>query len=121
MGLQREMLMEEIDENENEKEIKGLRQWIARANNKLFRKKVRRKATKKEKRILQQLKIQMGKELTSNNLKIAKEQWTDKLRYKKVNPFCPSVAIQQHLVYTLYYTSYSRLNLHFCIIFDLDC
>ena len=26
----------------------------------------------------------MGKELTSNNLKIAKEQWIDKLRCKKV-------------------------------------
>ena len=26
----------------------------------------------------------MGKELTSNNLKIAKEQWIDKFRYKKV-------------------------------------
>ena len=26
----------------------------------------------------------MGEELTSNNLKIAKDQWIDKLRYRKV-------------------------------------
>ena len=65
------------------KEIKELRQWIARTSNKLFRRKVRRKATTKEKEMLKLLKLQMGKELTSNNLKIAKEQWIDKLRYKK--------------------------------------
>ena len=53
-------------------------------SNELFRKKVRRKATKKKKEILKQLKVQMGKELTSNSLRIAKEQWIDKLRYKQV-------------------------------------
>ena len=43
-------------------------------NDELFRKKVRRKGTKKEeKEILKQLKVQMGKELTSNNLRIAQE------------------------------------------------
>ena len=26
----------------------------------------------------------MGKEITSNNFKIAKEQWIDQFRYKKV-------------------------------------
>ena len=26
----------------------------------------------------------MGEELTSNNLKIAKDQWIDKLRYRKI-------------------------------------
>ena len=47
---------------------------ILRMNNELFRKKVRRKGTKKEeKEILKQLKVQMGKELTSNNLRIAQE------------------------------------------------
>ena len=53
-------------------------------NNELFRRKVRRKATKNEKEILKQLKAQIGKRLTHNHLKIEKEQWTDKLRYKKV-------------------------------------
>lgn len=43
-----------------------------------------RKATKKEKEILKQLKVQVGKEVTSNSLKIAKEQWIVKLRYMKV-------------------------------------
>ena len=51
------------------KKIKELRQWIARTSNELFRRKLRRKATKKEKEILKQLKVQMGNELTSNNFK----------------------------------------------------
>ena len=50
-------------------------------NNELFRKKVRRKVTKKEEK---QLKVQMGKELTSNNLRIAQEQRIHQLRHKKV-------------------------------------
>ena len=53
-------------------------------NNELFRRELRRKATKKKKEILKQLKVQVGKELLSNNLKIAKELWIDKLRHKKV-------------------------------------
>ena len=44
----------------------------------------KRKAKKKEKEISKQLKVQIGNELISNSLKIAKEQWIDKLRYKKV-------------------------------------
>ena len=43
-----------------------------------------KRTTKKEKEILKQLKVQVGKEVTSNSLKIAKEQWIVKLRYKKV-------------------------------------
>ena len=38
-----------------------------------------KRVTKKEK-----LKVQVGKQVTSNSLKIAKEQWIVKLRYKKV-------------------------------------
>ena len=54
-------------------------------NIELFRKKVRGKGTKKEeKEILKQLKVKMGKELTSNNLRIAQEQRIHKLRHKKV-------------------------------------
>ena len=43
-----------------------------------------KRTTKKEKEILKQLKVQVGKEVTSNSLKIAKEQWIVKLRYMKV-------------------------------------
>ena len=43
-----------------------------------------KRTTKKEKEILKQLKVQVGKEVTSNSLKIAKEQWNVKLRYMKV-------------------------------------
>ena len=54
-------------ERKLKKEIKELCQWIVRTSNKLFRRKVRRKTTKKEKKILKQLKVYMGKELTSSN------------------------------------------------------
>ena len=43
-----------------------------------------KRTAKKEKEILKQLKVQVGKEVTSNSLKIAKEQWIVKLRYMKV-------------------------------------
>ena len=70
-------------ERKLKKRKKELRQWIARTSNELFRRKLRRKASKiKEKEILKQLKVQKGEELTSNNLKIAKEQRLGKLRYK---------------------------------------
>ena len=66
-------------------EIKRLRQDIARAGNELHRQKQRRKATKGEKEIINQLWASMGgKEVTLGNLRAAKEQWLDKLRYKKV-------------------------------------
>ena len=66
------------------KEMKELRQNIARASNEIHRKKQRRKATLKEKKILKELKEKMHKEATTCNLRIIKEQWVDKLRYKKV-------------------------------------
>ena len=66
-------------------EMKKLRQGIARSGNKLHRRKQQRKVTKKEKEILRELKTNMnGKEVTPKNLKMAKEQWLDKLRYKKI-------------------------------------
>ena len=66
-------------------EMKKLRQDIARAGNELHRRKQQRKATKKEKEILRELKTNMnGKEVTPNNLKMAKEQRLGKLRYKKI-------------------------------------
>ena len=67
-----------------EKEMKELRQNIAGASNEIHRRKERRKATLKEKKILKELKEKMHKEATTCNLRIVKEQWGDKLRYKKV-------------------------------------
>ena len=56
-------------------EMKRLRQDIARAGNKLHKQKQQRKATKKKKEITNQLRISMnGNEMTSRNLKAAKEQ-----------------------------------------------
>ena len=66
-------------------EMKSLRQDIARAGNELHRRKQQRKATKKEKENISQLRKKMdGIEVTPKNLRVAKEQWIDKLRYKKV-------------------------------------
>lgn len=53
-------------------------------SNELFKRKVKRKATKKTKRNVKQLKVQMGKGLSFSNFKTTKEQWIDELRYKKV-------------------------------------
>ena len=66
-------------------EMKKLRQNIAKAGNELHRRRQQRKATKREKEILKELGQNMnGKEATAQNLQNAKEQWLDKLRYKKV-------------------------------------
>ena len=65
--------------------MKELRQDIVRAGNELHCRKQQRKSTKKEKRIMKELGTKMnGKEVTLKNLRIDKEQWLDKLRYKKV-------------------------------------
>ena len=45
---------------------------------------MRRKATKKEKKIIKELKASIGKETTSYNLRNAREQWSDTLRYKNI-------------------------------------
>ena len=66
-------------------EMKELRQDVARAGNKLHRRKQQRKSTKKEKRIMKEPGTKMnGKEAASKNLRIVKEQWLENLRYKKV-------------------------------------
>ena len=66
-------------------EMKKLRQNIARAGNELHRRKQKRKSTRKEKEIAKDLRTQMnGRELTSKNIRAAKEEWLDTLRYKKV-------------------------------------
>ena len=48
------------------------------------RRRQRRKATKKEKAIIKEFRIFIDKDTTNYNLRNAKEQWLDKLRYRKI-------------------------------------
>ena len=52
-------------EHKLKKEIKQLRQVVAKASNELYPRRMRRKATKKEKKIIKELKASIGKETTS--------------------------------------------------------
>jgi hypothetical protein len=66
-------------------EIKELRQDIARTSNELHRRRQRRKASEREKQILKKLETKMNQsKVTSDNLRIMKEQCIDKQRYKKI-------------------------------------
>ena len=72
-------------ERKKEIKIKELRQWIARTDNEIYRRKTRRKASQKEKRIIKNLKQLIGsKTMTNEELKNKKEEWLDKLRTEKV-------------------------------------
>ena len=65
--------------------MKELRQRIARTNNELYRRRQKRKATKKEKKLLKQLTSIMDRwKPTTSIIRMYKEQWIDKLRYKKI-------------------------------------
>ena len=67
------------------REMKVLRQSIARAGNELYRRRQKRKATEKEKKILKDLKQQMEEsDTTSKNIRRYNEKWLDQLRYKKM-------------------------------------
>ena len=66
------------------KEIKELRQILAKTSNEIYRRRQRRKATKKEKEIIKELRVMIEKDTTNYNLRNAREQWLDKLRYKKI-------------------------------------
>ena len=67
------------------KEMKELRQNISKASNEIYRRKVKRKATFKEKKLLKGFKKIMNDiEPTTVALKMYKEQWIDKLRYKRI-------------------------------------
>ena len=56
-------------------EVKEMRQYVARAGNEFHRQKQQRKSIKKEKRIMKELGTKInGKEATSKNLRIVKEQ-----------------------------------------------
>ena len=66
-------------------ELKELRQGITRISNELHQRKVRRKASNKEKAILGNLEAKLNDvQLNSQKLRMVKEEWIDKLRYKKV-------------------------------------
>ena len=72
-------------EHKPKAEMKELRQDVARAGNELYHRNQQREFTKKEKRVMIEFETKMiGKEATSKFLRILKEQWLDKLRYKKV-------------------------------------
>ena len=66
------------------KEIKELCQIVAKTSNELYRRRQRRKAIKKEKKIIKELIVLIDKDTTNYNLRNAREQWLDKLRYKKI-------------------------------------
>ena len=66
-------------------EMKELRQGITRISNELHWRKVRRKPSNKEKAVLGNLKAKLNDvQLNSQKLRMVKEEWIDKLRYKKV-------------------------------------
>ena len=66
-------------------EMKKLRPQIARTINEIYRRTQKRKATAKEKELLNELKKLMGGiDPTTRMLKEYKESWIDKLTYKKV-------------------------------------
>ena len=71
-------------ERKLKKEIKELRQIVAKTSNELYRRIQQRKATKKEKEIIKKLRVLIDKDTTNYNLRNAREQWLDKLRYKKI-------------------------------------
>ena len=72
-------------EREKTQLIKETRQNIARIANELHRRKVRRKATVKEKKILKEMKCMFEDgNITNNNLKEKKEELLDFLRTQKI-------------------------------------
>ena len=77
--------MKEADGNESERrESKSeLRQIVAKTRNELYRRRQQRKGTKKEKEIIKKLRVLIDKDTTNYNLRNAREQWLDKLRYER--------------------------------------
>ena len=67
-------------ERKLKKEIKELRQIVVKTSNELYRRRQQRKATKKEKEIIKELRVMTEKDTTNYNLRNAREQWMDKLR-----------------------------------------
>ena len=77
--------MKEADGNESErrKSKAELRQIVAKTRNELYRRRQQRKGTKKEKEIIKKLRVLIDKDTTNYNLRNAREQWLDKLRYER--------------------------------------
>ena len=77
--------MKEADGNESErrKSKSELRQIVAKTRNELYRRRQQRKGTKKEKEIIKKLRVLIDKDTTNYNLRNAREQWLDKLRYER--------------------------------------
>ena len=71
-------------EQKLKKQIKELRQIVAKMSNELYRRRQPRKATKKEKEIIKKSRVLIDKDTTNFNLRNAREQWFDKLRHKKL-------------------------------------
>ena len=73
---------EQIGGYELEKQIKKLRQILAWTSIEIHRRKIKRKSTKKEKKILQKLKKRADQQLNRNEeLICVKEEALDKFRY----------------------------------------
>ena len=65
--------------------MKMLRQYIARAANEIHRRKIWRKATNKEKKMLKNLKRIANSDLSSlRELSAAKEKWLDEVKEGKI-------------------------------------
>ena len=73
-----------MQKDSRKKEIKELRQVVAKTSNELYRRRQQRKATNKEKEIIKELRVLVDKDTTNYNLKNAREQWLDKLRYNRI-------------------------------------
>ena len=71
-------------EQKLKKEIKELHKIVAKTSNKLYSRRQWRKATKVEKEIIKELRVMIEKHATNYDLGNAREQWFDKLRYKKI-------------------------------------
>ena len=89
MGMNEGTVQRVRGENRRVRKLNGkmkiLRQYIARAANEIHRRKIWRKATNKEKKILENLKRRANSDLSSlRELLAAKEKWLDELRSKKV-------------------------------------
>ena len=89
MGMNEGRVQRVRGENRRVRKLNGkmkmLRQYIARAANEIHRRKIWRKATNKEKKILENLKRRANSDLSSlRELLAAKEKWLDELRSKKV-------------------------------------
>ena len=63
--------------------MKELKQFVTTVSNEIYRRRIRRKATRKEKLILEDLKSEVNSRLIrESEQKIAKELWLDKLSGK---------------------------------------